>query len=124
MTEDASPNGVPRCASRGGILASVLDVLSVGGDDERRPRRECPEKARRDEEVRVDDVRSELPRDAQRVEREREVATSPAGAAVDDGALQVVAPRGEFELEVGHEHPEIGIVGPGYICETRRIRML
>ncbi len=82
------------------------------GDDERRPRRERPEKACRDEEVRVDDVWPELPRGAQRVEREPEVATSSAGAAVDDGALELVPARDELALEVGHEHPEIGIVGP------------
>ena len=96
----------------GCILASVLDVLPMRGDDERRPRRELPEKTCRDEEVRVDDVRPEPACDAQRVEREREVASPSPRATVDDSPLELVPACNELALEVGHEHPEIGIVGP------------
>ena len=53
--------------------SSVRDVLAVGGDDERRPRRERGDEARGHEKVRVDDVRPERPRGPPRVAGERDV---------------------------------------------------
>ena len=85
----------------------VRHVLAVRGQDGGRPSRERGEQARGDEEVRVDDVRPEPPRRPGDVPREREVsARSPA--AVDDRSGELVAPRGEPALQVGHERAEVG----------------
>ena len=93
-----------------GIDADVRDVLPVRGDDERRARRERRREARRDEEVRVDDVGPEAPRGADGVADESEVAPPSSGRAVDDGALDLVPPRDELALEVGDEDSEVRVV--------------
>ena len=40
------------------------------------------------------------------------MASPSARATVDDCPLELVPARDELALEVGHEHPEIGIVRP------------
>ena len=53
----------------------------------------------------------EAPRCAHGVSEEGEVAPSSSGPRVDDRALDFVSPRDELALEVGHEDPEVGILG-------------
>src|SRR5207302_6603196 len=84
-----------------------------GGDDEGRAARERGDQAGRDEEVRVDDVRSEAARSAAGGAGELEVAALAAGASVENGELELVAARLERAFGLGDERAEVGIVGPG-----------
>ncbi len=93
-----------------GELADVADVAAVGGDDERRPRRERGDQPRRDEEVRVDDVGPEAAAGAVRPGGERQVAGLAAGARVEHRPLDLVAARDERALHLGDERAEVGRV--------------
>ena len=106
-----APNDVSCRSPNARGRADVRDVLSVCGHDERSARRERRRKSRGDEEVRVGDVGMEAPRCAHGVSEEREVAPSSSGPRVDDRALDLVSPCDELALEVGHEDPEVGILG-------------
>ena len=44
-----------------------------------------------------------------------------AAAPVEHRALDLVTARDELLLEPAHEHAEVGVGRPGYICETSRI---
>jgi hypothetical protein len=84
----------------------------VCGDDERRSRAERGGEARRDEEVRVDDVGMKSSGDARYVAREREVAAAPPSSAVDDRTFKLVAALREAALQSGDEDAEVRIVEP------------
>ena len=89
----------------------VLDVLAVGRDDERRAGGDHREQARRDEEVRVDDVGAEAARRRDDIarQRERDAGGRRAGSTT---ARSSSCPRSRSaRLEVGHEGPELGRVG-------------
>ncbi len=100
---------VARRHTDAGDGADVGDVLPVGGHHERRPRGERGGEARRDEKVRVDDVRVEPPRCTPGLEEEPDVLASPSGAAVDDGTLDLVTTREQLSLEACDEDAEIRI---------------
>ena len=106
----------------GGVRSRVRDVLAVRGDDERRSRRERGDEARGHEEVRVDDVRAERPRGSPRVAGERDVALLPTASPVDDRTLDLVPAIPSAASRPWTKTPKSGSSGPGYICETRRIR--
>ena len=90
----------------------VRDVLAVGREDGRRPARERAEQPGGDQEVPVDDVRTEAARRPGDVAGEKQVTRSPA-APVDDGAGELVSPLLEPCLEVGDERPERRGARPG-----------
>ena len=92
--------------------ARILDVLPVGGDDERGAACKGREEARRDEEVRVDDVGAEGVRRPQHVDREPRVPVTST-AAVDDGPRQLVTASLERVLQRCDERAEIRRVRPG-----------
>ena len=101
--------------------ADVADVAPVRGDDERRAElgREQPG---RDEEVRPDDVRA-APRRARTRAAELEEPALAAGAPVEHGELDLVPARREARCSAARRtSPRSGSSGPGYICETRRMR--
>ena len=89
-------------------------------DDERRAARKRGEKARRDEEVRVDDIGPERVGRPEHVDREPGVTS--ASPAVDNGPRELVPARLERVLQRRNERAESGVSGPGYIWETSRIR--
>ena len=64
----------------------------------------------RDEEVRVDDVGRAR---RARLAGEGQIAELPARACVENGQLDLVAPRHELALDLRDERPEVGRVGPG-----------
>ena len=106
------PHGELRRRPDRAAAARVLDVLPVGGDDERGAAGEGGEQARRDEEVRVDDVGAEGVRRPQHVDGEPRV-TVAASAAVDDGPRELVAARLERVLQRRDERAELRRVRPG-----------
>ena len=100
----------PRRPPHEGILRHVRDVLAVRGDDERGARcarREHAGEPGREEKVRVDDVRTEAARRADRAQREACMPQLPAAAAVDHDALDRVPARRELPLEPLHEDAEV-----------------
>ena len=101
----------------------VRDVLAVGGQDGRAPAREHGEQARRDEEVRVDDVGPEPPRaSGRRPGRARGDGTGLRGGRRPRArarARAAASPASRSATNV----PSVGALGPGYICETSRIRI-
>ena len=90
--------------------AGVLDVLPVGGGDERRASAERSGQPGRDEEVGVDDVRPERARRLHGVAREREVAPPAARPPSHDRPRELVPPARERGLEPGDEDAQIGIL--------------
>ena len=106
-----SPYDVARRGAGAAYGPDVRDVLSVRRDDERGPCRDGRGKARRNEEVRVRDVRPEVSRGTDGVAEEREVPPS-SSASVDDGPRNLVPAREELALEVSDEDAEIGVVSP------------
>ena len=104
------------------LRADVRDVLAVRGDDERRARRECSGETCRYEEVRVDDLRIEAPRRASGISEQLEVPRVPP-VRVSTTARSISCPRARSSCSrFATKMPRSGSRGPGYICETRRIR--
>ena len=101
-----TPHREPGRAAHHPRALRVGDVLAVGGEDGGRPSRDRAEQPRRNEEVRVDDVRSEASSGpARRRGRGSRCRPWPA-AAVDDRPRELVPARLEPRLEVGHEGPQ------------------
>ena len=90
----------------------VRDVLAVGGDDERRAGRERSCEARRDEEVRVHDLRLEAAGDRPRIGDEPHVAAPATAAAVHDRTLELVTTVAQRLLHLLDEDAEIRVVRP------------
>ena len=112
----------PRGRANGAVAARVLDVLTVGRDDERGPAGERAEQPRRDEEVRVDDIGPERVRGPQHVDREAGVAQAAPPRSTTARASS--CPRASSAcFERGDERAEVGASGPGYIWETSRMRI-
>ncbi len=86
----------------------VLDILAVGGDDERGARRECRSEAGRHEEVRIRDIGMEPSGGTCGVEEQGGV-TRPTASVVDDGAFELVAAIPKLALEVGDEDAEVRV---------------
>ena len=80
----------PRCCPDHPIPACVLDVLPVGGDDERSPTCDGAEQPRRNEKVRVHDIGPKAVRRASDVERER----ARAGRGRRGGRRRLAPARG------------------------------
>jgi hypothetical protein len=95
-------DGDPRRRTHDPRRGSVGDVLAVRGEDGGGPARERSEQPRRNEEVRVHDVRVEPTSGRDDVAREDDVPRA-ASAAVDDRPRQLVPARGERRLEVCDE---------------------
>jgi hypothetical protein len=90
----------------------VLDVRAVCGDDEpgaARRRGERARRARRHEEVGVDDVGAEPPRVEHRAPQQPEVLRRAASAVVDDRVADFVALRDELPLDQRDERPQVRI---------------
>src|SRR6266540_6258264 len=92
----SSPRDEARGRPNAGDRPHIRYVLAVRGHDERRAAGEGRDQARRDEEVRVRDVRAEAACRCDRVTRELEVPPLTARTPVENGPLQVVPARGEL----------------------------
>src|SRR4029077_20516005 len=116
-------------------LADVADVTAVRGDDERGARGQRGGEPGRDEEVRVDDVGLVVPRRCPGSAEEPQVPRLAARTRVEHGALALVparvsrtarstsCPRASSASSRSRtKTPRSGASGPGYICETSRIR--
>jgi hypothetical protein len=86
----------------------------VRGHDERcARRRERGEQAGRDEEVGVDDIRTEPAGCRERPAPEAQIAALAAAPALDDRPFELVPSPRERPLEPLHEDAEIGVGRPG-----------
>ena len=115
-----APHDPPRQRGDARKRADVPNVAAVRGDDERRVDL-AREQARRDEEVRPHDIGAR--RRAHRLAQLEEPPLA-AGAAVEHGQVDLVAALPQRPLAERDERRRgRGRPGPGYICETSRIRM-
>ena len=108
----SAPDHVAGRGAHSGNRADVGDVLAVGGDDERRVRRQRGGETGRHEEVGVGDVGPEVASDAPRIPEEGEVRTLPAASRAHDRTLELVAAGGELALEVRDEDAEVRVARP------------
>ena len=100
-----TPHGEPSRAAHHARALGVRNVLAVGGQDGGCPSCDRAEQPRRNEEVRVDDVRPEASSGPHHVAGEDQVPPV-AAPAVDDRPREVVPALLEPRLEVGHECPQ------------------
>ena len=112
----------PRGGGDAAQLADVADVAAVRGHDERRPAGERGDEAARDEEVRVDDVG---PRRAAACAAAARGSARLPPARLSSTASSSSWPRSRSASSTWRTNgPRSGAEGPGYSCETSRMRTL
>jgi hypothetical protein len=94
------------------VGADVPHVAPMGRDDERRARRQSGREPGRDEEVRIDHVRTEAACGAGGLRGKAEMTPLAAAAAVEHGPFDFMPPVGQRALDLDDEGTEVRVVRP------------